>query len=97
MFFIDAALLLFATESLPQPIVEARPTVYSHLPNPSLYQDYTRRPSRAPTWATLTDKLNLVFARPPVLSAARVTAVEFGGGRSGNARGLSHATLQTSG
>jgi len=67
------ALLLFATESLPQPIVEARPTVYSHLLDPSLYPDYTRRPSRAPTWATLTDKLNLVFARPHVLSATRVS------------------------
>ena len=68
------AALLLATEGLPQPIVEARPTVYSHLLDPSLYPDYTRRPSRAPTWATLTDKLNLVFARLPVLSAARVTA-----------------------
>jgi hypothetical protein len=45
------AVLLFAAEGLPQPIVEARPTVYSHLLNPSLYPDYTRRPSRALTWA----------------------------------------------
>jgi hypothetical protein len=46
------ALLLFATESLPQPIVEARPTAYSHLLDPSLYPDYTRHPSRTPAWAT---------------------------------------------
>lgn len=45
-------LLLFAAEGLPQPSVGARPTVYSHLLNPSLYPDYTRHPSRTPAWAT---------------------------------------------
>ena len=44
--------LLLAAEGLPQPIVEARPTVYSHLLDPSLYPDHTRHPSRTPAWAT---------------------------------------------
>ena len=55
--------LLFATEGLPQPIVEARPTVYSHLLDPSLYPDYPRRPSRAPTWATFESRPQFVALR----------------------------------
>ena len=54
------AALLFATEGLSQPIAEARPTDYSHLLNPSLYPDYTRRPSRAPTWTTFEGRPQFV-------------------------------------
>lgn len=57
------AMLLFAAEGLPHAIVEAQPTVYSHLLDPSLYPDYTRRPSRAPTWATFGDKPQFVALR----------------------------------
>ena len=57
------AVLLFATEGLPQPIVETRPTVYSHLLDPSLYPEYSRRPSRAPTWATFEGRPQFVALR----------------------------------
>ncbi|MBN2129352.1 MAG: TIM barrel protein [Sedimentisphaerales bacterium] len=57
------AILLFAAEGLPQPIVEVRPTVYSHLLDPTLYPDYTRRPSRAPTWATFEGRPQFVALR----------------------------------
>ena len=60
---ILSAVLLFAAEGLSQPIVEARPTVYSHLLDPSLYPDYTRRPSRAPTWATFEGRPQFIALR----------------------------------
>lgn len=57
------AMLWLAPEGFPQRVVEARPTVYSHRLDPSVYPDYTRRPSRAPTWATFEDRPQFVALR----------------------------------
>ena len=44
-------------------LTEARPTVYPYLLDPTLYPDYTRRPSRAPTWATFEGRPQFVALR----------------------------------
>jgi hypothetical protein len=40
-----------------------RPTVYPYLVDPVRYPDYTRRPSRAPTWATFENRPQFVALR----------------------------------
>ena len=44
-------------------MTEVRPTVYPYLLDPTVYPDYTRRPSRAPTWATFKGRPQFVALR----------------------------------
>ena len=44
-------------------MTEVRPTVYPYLLDPTVYPDYTRRPSRAPTWATFEGRPQFVALR----------------------------------
>jgi hypothetical protein len=44
-------------------LTASRPTVYPYRLDPTLYPDYTRRPSRAPTWATFEGRPQFVALR----------------------------------
>lgn len=44
-------------------VADVRPTIYPYLLDPSRYPDYTRRPSRAPTWDTFEGRPQFVALR----------------------------------
>lgn len=46
-----------------EPITGLRPAVYPYLLDPTIYADYTRRPTRAPTWDTFDNTPQFVCMR----------------------------------